>query len=218
MASKSSAVATNRIKGIDVSHYQGRNINWDKVKAAGYTFVIMKATDGLGKDSTYKNNRQGAADAGLIVGAYHFFRPKRPVRAQIDNFLTITGGVRKGELAPTGDFEQADLWVGLSKKAAADKAIEWLSEVEKATGMNPFYYSNFAFPKEAMGADARLKNYPLWLARYRKQEAVAPAPWTAWTIWQQSDTGVVPGITDNKVDLNVFFSSRMSTLLKFTKQ
>ncbi len=110
--------STNRLKGVDASHYQG-DVDWKKVKNAGYVFVILKATDGLGQDSTFSRNRAKATEAGLIVGAYHFYRPRHSVAAQVRNFLKTIGEVRKGELAPAGDFEQADLWSGISKKAAA---------------------------------------------------------------------------------------------------
>lgn len=210
---------TTRIPGIDVSRYQGPNIDWSKVAAAGYKFAILKCSDGsTGKDRTFAINRKRAAEAGLIVGSYHFYRPKRGVKAQIRNFLDTLGELKKGELAPVGDFEQHELWAGISKKAAADMAVEWLTSVQEATGVNPFYYSSFAFPKDVMGADKRLAGFPLWLARYRrKEDPAAPAPWRTWTLWQYGDTGSVPGVT-GPCDQNLFFSSRRSTLLKFTKQ
>lgn len=61
-------------KGIDVAKYQG-NIDFNKVKAAGYTFVIIQA--GYGKYSTqvdpyFEDNYRRAKAAGLNVGAYWF--------------------------------------------------------------------------------------------------------------------------------------------------
>jgi lysozyme len=72
--------------GIDLSgHNEGGRkgpVDFDKVKAAGYTFVIVKLTEG----QTYINresNRQVAEcqRLGIKVGAYHFADPssKRPL-------------------------------------------------------------------------------------------------------------------------------------------
>ena len=62
---------------MDVSAYQD-NINWQKVKAAGIDFAIVRAgyrgkTNGaLIKDSKFDTHISGAILAGLKVGAYMF--------------------------------------------------------------------------------------------------------------------------------------------------
>lgn len=61
-------------QGIDVSHYQG-DIDWKKVAGSGITFAFVKATEGeTYKDPTFMRNAEGAADAGLLAGAYHFLK------------------------------------------------------------------------------------------------------------------------------------------------
>ena len=60
--------------GIDVSAWQG-NIDFDKVKKAGYNYVILKAggnDDGYYIDSRFASNYAKAKKAGLKVGAYYF--------------------------------------------------------------------------------------------------------------------------------------------------
>lgn len=62
------------IKGIDVSHWQG-TIDWDKVKAAGIKFAIIKAGGsdaGFYTDSKWEANYMGAKSAGIPIGAYYF--------------------------------------------------------------------------------------------------------------------------------------------------
>ena len=58
--------------GIDVSVYQGPNIDFRKVKAAGINFVIIRAGIGTSKDIYFESNYQKAKAAGLNVGAYWY--------------------------------------------------------------------------------------------------------------------------------------------------
>ena len=61
-------------KGIDVSHWQG-TIDWNKVKAAGIEFAIIKAGGsdaGTYTDSKWEANYKGAKAAGIPIGAYYF--------------------------------------------------------------------------------------------------------------------------------------------------
>lgn len=60
-----------KIKGIDVSHWQG-TIDWDKVKAAGIKFAIIKAGGsdaGFYTDSRWEANYTGAKSAGIPIPA-----------------------------------------------------------------------------------------------------------------------------------------------------
>ena len=64
--------------GVDVSKYQGGNINWTKVKEAGIDFVMVrvgyrtKATGIIYEDPTARYNMQEAQKNGIKVGAYFF--------------------------------------------------------------------------------------------------------------------------------------------------
>ena len=62
-------------KGIDVSKWNG-NIDWQKVKGAGINFAIIR--EGYGKksptqiDKKFKENIEGAKNAGINTGVYHY--------------------------------------------------------------------------------------------------------------------------------------------------
>ena len=64
--------------GIDVSKYQGGNIDWSAVKAAGIDFAIVrvgyrtKATGIIYEDPAARYNIQEAQKNGIKVGAYFF--------------------------------------------------------------------------------------------------------------------------------------------------
>lgn len=65
-------------QGLDFSYWNGNNVNFNAIKAAGYDYVILRA--GLGSalkypsqfDSTFENNYKKAKAAGLKVGAYWY--------------------------------------------------------------------------------------------------------------------------------------------------
>ena len=80
------------ILGIDVSAHNG-DIDFNKVKADGYTFVFIKASEGEDyHDSKFLTNYENARKAGLKVGAYHFFRKKTDGLNQAKNFLEMVAG------------------------------------------------------------------------------------------------------------------------------
>ena len=55
--------------------------------------------------------------------------------------------------------------------------------------------------------------YDLWVASYGSGNAVLPAGWTDWKIWQYTGNGHAPGIAGN-VDLN-WFNGSYDELLKY---
>ena len=61
--------------GIDVSRYQG-DIDFEKVKAAGCEFVMLRAmiynNGELGEDRKFEEYYQDAKDAGLLIGVYYY--------------------------------------------------------------------------------------------------------------------------------------------------
>ena len=77
----------DHVHGIDLSHYQGQ-VFWETVgENTKMAYVYLKATEGGDRvDDLYERNIQLAHRHGLKVGSYHFFRPKTPLKLQLDNF------------------------------------------------------------------------------------------------------------------------------------
>jgi lysozyme len=212
---KRKSLDSSRPKGIDISHHNNK-VDFAKVKAAGNEFVFIKATEGgTYQDPNFSENWDGAKQAGLLRGAYHFFRPKTKVSDQVDNFVNTVQAINVGDLYPVIDVEQPELWKGISAKKAADMVIEWITAVERRLGTSCIVYGGYSFIQDILGADARLAQYPLWLAQYRTSEPNTPKPYKTWDIWQYSETGTTDGIV-GAVDLNVFNGSS-AQLTKLTK-
>ncbi len=199
------------VPGIDVSYWNA-GIDWPKVRATGQRFVVAKATEGISyKDPTFDDNWVGAKSAGLLRGAYHFFRCNVDAKKQADYFIDYVRTVKDdGEFPPVLDLEIND---GVAKEKIVPAVKIWLERVEAAFGKKPIIYSGQYFLQDYLiqpggGPPAWAKDYPLWLAQYPNQyvdgmKPFLPRGWFAWTIWQHSDKGVVNGINAS-VDMNVF--------------
>ena len=209
------------VPGIDVSYWNS-GIDWPKVRATGQRFVFPKATEGdFYADPTFAANWSGAKSAGLLRGAYHFFRANVDGKKQAKKFIDYGEKTKDdGELPHVLDLETHD---GQSNARIIARAKEWLDEVEAAFGKKPIIYSGQYFLQdhfsEAGGGPPKwAKDYPLWLAQYPNtyvdgQQPFLPRGWFSWTFWQYSEKGRLNGINAN-VDLNVF-NGTLEELYKF---
>lgn len=185
--------------GFDVSEYQGK-IQWEALgKVEGQyplDFVFVRSTAGKDKtDLRFDANWEGAKKAGLLRGAYHYYRPNENSLEQAANFIVHTP-LRKGDLPPVLDIEQMPenqsmdrLKLGLQK---------WLDAVEKHYGVQPIIYTGEkyydAFLKE------EFSQYTFWIANYNFFVEEIDSGWMFWQFTESGEIAGVPG----KVDLNVF--------------
>jgi lysozyme len=186
-------------QGIDVSQDQG-TVTWPSVVAAGYAFTFIKATDGeTYTDPLFAQNWAGAKAAGLLRGAYHFFRAEDDPQAQAEFFWHTVGSV--GELPLVVDVEES---MSQSNSVVIANLSSFLASLQQWTGKQPMIYTDPGF-WNSLGTTA-FGGYPLWVANYGVSEPTLPAGWAIWDFWQHSETGDVAGI-QGSVDLNVFSGS-----------
>ncbi len=210
------------VPGVDVSYWNA-GIDWPKVRAAGQRYVFAKATEGdFYADPTFDDNWRGAKSAGLLRGAYHFFRCNVDPKRQANKFIDYVKSMNDyGELPMALDLETND---GQTKEKIIARVKTWLDVVEDAFKRKPIIYSRAFFLQDYLseaggGPPAWAKDYPLWLAQYPNvyvegSEPILPRGWYKWTFWQYSQTGRVNGI-NAKVDLDVFHGS-LEELYKFS--
>src|SRR6202012_3746686 len=102
-------------------------VDWNAVKASGRTFVFARTSDGLTTpDTQFPTNWPALKKAGLIRGAYQFFRPKRdPVATAnlIVKNIADNGGLQAGDLPPVLDLEVTD---GVADATVVSEAQTWL--------------------------------------------------------------------------------------------
>ncbi|WP_316841453.1 glycoside hydrolase family 25 protein [Pedobacter gandavensis] len=189
------------IHGIDVSYYQGK-IDWRKVKAmkedeVQVKFAFIKATEGiLSVDPYFQRNWREAAKAGIVCGAYHFFRPQKSGEWQAKFFLQ-TVKFEEGDLPPVVDIEQLN---GVDPASMRKELQEFIRYVEKKTKVKPIIYSGLTFYKDYL--KGHFDEYPLWIAHYHQAKLKVSGD-TNWFFWQHSDKARITGI-NHVVDFNAF--------------
>ena len=186
------------IKGIDISHWNG-DIDFNKVKASGIEFVIIKAGGsdrGFYTDPKFKENYEKAKAAGLFVGAYYFVGKKfygdLSGIEDAKRFIKILQGMQF-EYPVYLDVETTD---ARYKELATDAAISFCKTLENAGYYVGIYASDISGFKEKLNHN-RLESYAHWVARYGKDPEVCKEG----IIHQYSSKGAVDGIVGS-VDLD----------------
>ena len=178
----------SRLTGIDVSHFQGA-VDWPAVKAAGCAFAFAKATEGAGVTDPYlRANWAGMKAAGLLRGAYHFYRAQQPAEQQAAHFLSAVQ-FEPGDLPPVLDIETGD---GVTGQSLVGGVQTWLDAVEPVAGATPVIYTNTPF-WDAHFND-QFSRYPLWIAHYGPAPSPLPRGWPDWTLWQYSQSLHIAGV------------------------
>jgi lysozyme len=211
------------VEGLDV--YSGTGtIDWSMVASSGRGFAFIKATQGdYNKQSTFSKMWADSLAAGVKRSPYHFFDGTIDGTAQATAFLdelATVGGLQTGDLpamldieCPTSSSEsgaQADCehtgdsgWVATA--TLNQRIFDWLDAVQSATGRAPIIYSYPSWFASVGVTDARLANFPLFIASYNSC-ATIPQPWSSAVFWQYSATGTVPGVTGG-ADVDRYFGS-----------
>lgn len=201
------------VTGVDVSMYQNA-ADWDKVKAAGVSFAIIRATQGnqksrpVGLDLMFDDHSESARNAGLKVGAYHAYLP------------AVTGEDQAQFFGSVVDFGNGAGWYNFSPaidvEITNDKAPAVITErlhvmcqrLEQDFQIKPMIYTSPGFWNSYIlpTHDDYFSSLPLWVAHWTAAKSpTLPRSWKNagkdWTIWQYSNAGTVAGI-NGRVDLN----------------
>ena len=203
------------INGIDVSRYNG-NINWSQVKASGIEYAMIRvgfrgygSTGSLNEDSMFRQNIEGALNAGLKVGVYFFSQAitRTEAREEANYVLSRISGYDIS-LPVVIDFEYASGNIGrlyeadLSRDYATQicKAFCRTVEAEGYTGM---VYANKSMLETNLYADDISSDYKVWLAHYTTRTGYAGE----YYAWQYTSSGRIDGISGN-VDCNFFYEKK----------
>ncbi|MDG3010685.1 glycoside hydrolase [Rhodococcus sp. D2-41] len=198
------------VTGPDVSSWQhpgGSLINWGAVKAAGQSFAMVKATEGLDYvNPFFVPDVLAMRASGVATGTYHYADVTLPAAPQAAFFSAMTFGQHGPmDLPPVIDFEDAK---GQSPAQLKSWLHQYLDAVQSLTGKTPIIYTYQSFWRNQMANTTDFANYPLWIADYngQNQPGALPGGWKNWTFWQYTDSGHLPGVQGN-VDLNKYNTS-----------
>ncbi len=195
-------------RGIDVSYSQGA-IDWEKVKAAGIDFAIIRV--GYGSDIESQDdvqavrNMQECERLGIPYGVYLYSYALKVENAisEAEHALRMIEGFNP-VLGIWFDMEDADGY-------KAGKGLNVYNERELITEMCKTFCDKIAAAGYKTGVYAN-KNYfdnviitddikyPLWLAHWGIDE-----PSMECLIWQYTSNGSVDGVASERVDMNYYY-------------
>ncbi len=201
--------------GIDVSDHQGE-IDWTAVAADGIEFAFVRigyrgyTEGGLTADERYAENLDGAAAAGLDVGAYFFSQAVTVEEAQeeADFVLSLVAG-RYLAYPIAFDHEPVDEEGGRANDlddATVSACAQAFCERIEAGGYSTMIYGNASdiARYDAAVTDGRA----VWFAEY---DVAVPTAQFDFSIWQYDNGGAVAGIA-TAVDLNLLFETAPVTV------
>lgn len=191
-------------RGLDLSGHNG-DIDFDEVKRAGYSFVILKASEGVSfVDKSFHKNYAAAREAGLKVGAYHFFRFDCDGRLQANHFLNTVRDMTFD--FPLGlDVEESGNPEWRDKRLIIKSLREAISHIE-LRNYNTMIYTNKSGYRKFI--DGEFADIPLWICSFSDP----PGP-DSWYLWQYTHRGSVPGVKGH-VDINILSPRTDSPITK----
>ena len=196
--------------GIDVSEFQGEEIDWKQVKAAGVEFVIVRLgyraygeSGALVLDAMFDQNVQGALGAGLEVGVYFFSQAVTAAEA-VEEAEYVLEHIRPYDIQGPVVYDTEEIkWDTARTDENTD--VEFTNfckvfcDIIENEGYDSMIYANLPWMTFTLRMD-QLAEYDFWYADYHE---LPQCPYD-YKIWQYSETGEVPGINGN-VDLNLWF-------------
>lgn len=207
---KLQSATANAAVGIDVSKWN-REIDWEKVKAAGVSFVIIRAgyrgssTGSLVVDPYFEDNIRGASMAGLNVGVYFFTQAVNEVEA-VEEASMVLELVRDYRLdypifidtEGAGGNGRADNLTVEERTLVCDAFCRTVENAGSEAGVyasRNWYHNRLEV--------SQLERYYIWLAEYRS----VPLYDGYYHMWQYTSKGNIDGIEGN-VDMNVSYMGR----------
>lgn len=210
--------------GVDVSYHNG-TIDWEKAKADGIEFAIIRVAyrgyenGKLKVDTQALNNMRNANAAGVPIGVYIFSQAISAAEAKQEaDFIVKNIKGYKIDLPVVLDFEYVATGVGrlykakLGKSAATSVCTAFCNRV-KTLGYTPMVYANKSMYEDKTYAADFSQSYPIWMAHYNNSTSYAGE----YEYWQYTSKGKVDGIRtkDNPyTDLNY----RYYNTLRITKR
>jgi GH25 family lysozyme M1 (1,4-beta-N-acetylmuramidase) len=156
--------------------------------------------DGTYRDPDFDRNWAGIHAAGMIRGAYLFFRPTSSASAQAALINAAVGHLGAGDLPVTIDVEcmcpasvSPNCNSGhsgcVSPAAAAGVLRDLVAQVAAGTGKTPMVYTGAWFWDGGtyLSGAITLPGNPLWVSGYTTGCVSVPSGWTDWRFWQYTD-------------------------------
>lgn len=188
-----------KIKGIDISKYQGlvTKEQFKKLKQSGYEFVIIKMggnNSGYYEDRAFNSNYRAAKTSKMEIGAYYYLASDFDVVATASHIL----GLLKDNNFPKLSYPLfLDVEEGTTGRTNRTSKVIKLLECLEALGFFVGIYGSENLSFGSLLEQSRLKGYTWWVANWTKE------PWLNWGIWQT-------GADQSHKIINVDFDTNVS--------
>ena len=187
---------------IDISYAQGNNIDFNKVKRAGVTTVIIRIGYGREvsqKDSCFERNYEQAKSVGLKIGGYWYSYANSVSDAEKEARACLKCASSKNfDLPIYYDMEESSQAASHSATTLTNMAKAFCNAIKRG-GYSAGVYSNLNWFMNHLHYSELRKLYSIWLAQWGSRRSYD------CDIWQYSSAGKVDGISVD-VDENVILN------------
>ncbi len=191
--------STPLIRGVDVSQFNDV-VSFADLRDGGVEMIYIRSSLGFSVvDSKFERYADGAREAGIPFGFYHFCTAATTAEAerQAEFFHETTASFTPElrycmELDPSRDLSDDDF---------NSVAVAFLERIRALTGTVPIIYANASTAADRY--DSRVSAYPLWVADWGVSAPRANGNWRYWVGWQYGASDNVEGVSD-RVDTDYF--------------
>jgi GH25 family lysozyme M1 (1,4-beta-N-acetylmuramidase) len=201
-----------KVFGADTSLWS-REIDFEKYKAAGASFVILKALHGKDIDPFFKQNHAGARTAGIAVSSFQWLvsPEEAPIAEQVEAYARLLQ-----------DFPHDFLpWLDYEGEAVRPRDLgRYLEAFEPGLAGEIGIYSSYGKINDLLPPiPESFSTRKLWLASYATSFPQVPRPFTKWDFWQFTENFPAeafgfPADGEQHVDMN-YFNGSPETFLAF---
>lgn len=189
-----------KLKGIDISAYQ-RGIPFDKIKAAGVDFVIIRAGCAKNKDSQLDAFVKECEKYGIKYGFYWYSYALTVDRAKEEAEKCLeTIKNYKPDYPIYFDIEDKSQIGQLTTRTRTDMVIAFCEKI-RAAGYTPGIYANPSWFTSYLYKNELINEYEVWLAHWTENPNIPTGYNYGQRVWQWG----LDQISDFNVDGDLSF-------------
>ncbi|MCR5793494.1 MAG: hypothetical protein K6G65_10025 [Lachnospiraceae bacterium] len=191
-------------KGVDVSYHNG-TIDWEKVKADGIDFAIIRCGYGMDQtdqdDKQWVNNAKKCSELGIPFGVYLYSYANTSEKAlsEAEHVLRLVKGYK---LSMPIYYDLEDTIVEKAGTAQILENTKIFTQKLESAGYTVGIYANLYWFNTFL-TDAYYDKYEKWVAQYNTTCNYTKP----YYIWQSTSEGTVSGIGSKSVDLNFMLNT-----------
>lgn len=200
------SIPASGVLGVDISRWQGDNIDFAALRADGIQVVYIRAGEGDATvDPNFERNSAGAAAAGLDIGYYYYLHACtiEQAEAEADFFWSLIAD-KPASCRPAMDYES---FCNQDRATINAIACAFLTRLTELCGEKALLYTD-EYRVRTLWGDS-MTAWPLWVADYAADSPIdlpSLGFWHTCAGFQYTDQGRLQGVP-GMVDRDVFYAS-----------